>query len=134
MHKEGKVGLIDKQGTVVAPCIYDMLSGLAFTDPFYEQELAIAKKDEKCGLLSKDGKEITPCIYDYIGGFKDKDKKIVGVEKDEKKGLVNTDGKEIVPCIYESIDDFNDDGIAQACKDGKYGLIDVKGNTTFIRN
>ena len=107
---------------------------LAFTDPFYEQELAIAKKDEKCGLLSKDGKEITPCIYDYIEGFKDKDKIIVGVKKDEKCGLLSKDGKEIAPCIYDYIEDFNEDGIAQAKKDGKYGLIDVKGNTTFIRN
>ena len=53
------------------------------------------------------------------------------MEKEGKYGLVNMEGTEIVPCVYDRIGDFSEDGIAEAEKDNRNGLVDIKGNTTF---
>lgn len=66
----------------------------------------------------------------FINGFAN-----VGIrnEKQEAKyGCINKDGVNFIPCIYDNEFRFNEKGIALVLKDGKIGLIDIYGNSTFL--
>ncbi|MBO4674098.1 MAG: WG repeat-containing protein [Bacteroidaceae bacterium] len=45
-------------------------------------------------------------------------------------GFIDTTGKLVIPCEYSCCGDFNE-GIVSVLKSGKYGYIDLNGNSTF---
>ena len=56
-----------------------------------------------------------------------------GAEFHEVKwGCINKEGINIIPCVYDEETMFNENGIALVRKDGRIGLIDVYGNSTFF--
>lgn len=59
----------------------------------------------------------------------------VGIRKakqEVKYGCINKDGVLVIPCVYDKEFIFREDGIALVQKDGRVGLIDVYGNSTFF--
>jgi len=122
--QDDKFGFVDKSGNVVIPCEYG--SAASFSEGY-----AAVSKDEKYFFIDKNGKQAFPTSYDcWIGNFHDG---IASVNKYENGnimvGYVDAKGNEIAPCIYSG-NDFSE-GLAAVEKDGIYGFVDKKGNSTF---
>lgn len=64
--RNGKWGMIDKNGAIAAPFIYDhILTGHGGDVYYYRENFPlVVEKDDKYGCISRDGREIVPCIYD----------------------------------------------------------------------
>jgi TonB family protein len=116
VEKGGKVGLIDKTGKEIVPCIYNETSG-------FSEGFATIKKDGKWGFIDTTGKEAVPCSYDNAGGYSEG---LACVEKNGKWGFIDKTGKEVIPCSYEMVNDFSE-GLARVQKYGEWGIIDKTG-------
>ncbi len=57
---EGKYGLINDEGEVVVPIIYDSIEDFKFYDKLWT---SIAEKNGKFGLIDYEGNTILPFIY-----------------------------------------------------------------------
>ena len=101
--------------------------GLAFflSDIFYNDGMAMVRKNGKYGFIDKEGKEIISCKYDEAIGFNEG---LAVVKKDGKYGFLDKKGKEVIPFIYSSANAFSN-GLSAVGKDGKYGFINKKGET-----
>lgn len=117
-EKDGKYGLINESGKVIAKAEYESIWGDA-------SGFAIVRKDGKTGYMNPEGKLITKFQYDEYGcsGFYDG---LAHVVKDGKHGFINTSGKTIVPLKYEDATDYAD-GAATVMLDGKWGVVNKKG-------
>lgn len=87
--------------------------------------------NEKYGYLNMDG---TPMVFpsferawDFKNGYACVQMSVNGTRK---YGAINRDGVLIVPYLYDAEVYFSN-GIAAVVKDGKAGIIDVYGNSTF---
>ena len=119
-------GYIDNTGNEVIPCDFDRAS------PF-SGGYALVSKDDKSFYIAKDGKAVIS--YDFgdseISYFCEGLARITKYTDDgELGGFIDTNGKEIIPCIYDACRDFSE-GLAVVQKDGIYGFVDKKGNSTF---
>lgn len=65
-HKDGKIGLIDRQGKEIWPCSYNCDS---YVNRIYSKDLLIVSRGKKYGILNLDGKELIPCILDDVSPF-----------------------------------------------------------------
>ena len=72
--KDGKIGFIDTNYTVVTPPVYDMISS-------FSQGFAVACRDKKFGYINEQGREVILCTYMYAEYFR----KGVGVVQHEGK-------------------------------------------------
>ena len=128
-----KVGLIDKNGKEVVPCIYDMIAGTiiiykdGYMSGYFSDGLALAQKDNKYGFVDQNGKEVTPFKYvearPVIEGMAP-----VQLELSGKWGYINQYGEEIIPFKYAGTSDF-ENGFASVSLDGKKWIyIDKEGN------
>ena len=137
--KDGKAGLINGQGKVIADFIYDDVShkasiyyldqdGLDFeyfnvTKDFYAMSL-----NGKIGVKDYSGKTILEFIYDRIKLLTIKDETYITAIKDDKYALFNSKGEIIISFgAYEkiySIDDF----LFAVEKDNKWGCLNIKDN------
>lgn len=121
-----KWGFVDKNGNIVIPCEYE--SANSFSEGY-----AVVSKDKKYFFIDKNGKKALPTISDNgIGSFHDG---LASFNKyadgDMKVGYIDKSGKEVVPCIYSGYGlDFSE-GLAVVQKDGIFGFVDKKGNSTF---
>jgi hypothetical protein len=116
VKKASKHGLIDTNGKVIVPVIYEELE-------YFKDGRAMAKKSSKWGFINARGKEIIPFNYDSASYFNDGR---APVKKDGKYGFINNEGDLVVPLIYDQVFGFLD-GTAKVMKDGKWGYIDMKG-------
>ncbi len=150
--KNGQVGIIKSDGTVVVPCVFNQVwnlddegfirvlrsgkAGLYHIDgnivipaeydqiwPF-ENDLAKVMKHGKLGYFNKNGEQVIPVEYQQIWAFEDG---LARVLKNGKVGYVDEAGHEIIPCDYQQIWSFSD-GQARVLKEGKVGYIDRQGN------
>lgn len=94
--------------------------------------LARYEIDGKYGYLNELGDEVIPAQYEYAEFFNN-GYACVGNKIDGKRkyGCINTDGTMVIPLIYDDVFSF-DNGIALVKQDGRVGLIDVYGNSTFF--
>ncbi|MDE5758260.1 MAG: WG repeat-containing protein, partial [Allobaculum sp.] len=85
----------------------------------------------KKGFYNSKGEKVVSAKYDYVQDFKD-EIAVVAKEINGKllHGCINTEGVEIIPLIYDNIEDF-ENGVALATLNGKMGLIDRYGNSSF---
>ena len=150
VKKDGKFGFIDKNGTLVVPCIYDsadeywegmaciemdgkwgfidkngtMIVPCIYEKAFpYHEGMACVKKDGKWGFIDKNRTLVVPCIYDDAYGYWEG---MVRVKKDGKWGFIDKNGTLVVPCIYDSAYEYHE-GLACIEMDGKWGFIDKNG-------
>lgn len=120
-----KWGFVDKNGNIVIPCEYE--SANSFSEGY-----AVVSKDKKYFFIDKNGNKVLPTISDRIGSFHDG---LASFNKyadgDMKVGYIDVSGKEVVPCIYSVYGHDFSEGLAVVKKDGIYGFVDKKGNSTF---
>lgn len=124
VNKDSKYGFIDTSGKEVIPCAYEEAT-------IFSEGYAFVKKDGKYMQIDKSGKILNTFNYENIREFHD------GLAMVSKKsgndilsGYIDTKGNEVIPCIYTSYSDFSE-GLAAVEKDGIYGFVDKKGNSTF---
>ena len=116
VKKDGKFGFIDKNGTLVVPCIYGS------ADEYWEG-MACIEMDGKWGFIDKNGTLVVPCIYDSAYEYHEG---LACIEMDGKWGFIDKNGTLVVPCIYEKAFPYSE-GLAQVEKEGKWGFIDKNG-------
>lgn len=115
-RREGKWGLIDMLGQIVAPFVYDGDKII----PLGENLLAI-QKGAFYSLADFDGKYITKRDFEDIFTLSDN---LVRVKDNGKYGIVNNAGVLIVDCIYDNIFTLAEGSYYAVYKDGRYGVID----------
>lgn len=93
-RKEGKEGILDKEGNVIVENRYDHIA--------LEKEAAIVKMNEKTGLIGLDGKEWCGCEYEWIekAGW---DGYYIACGTDKKYSLISSDG-----VIVNGVDDMEE--------------------------
>lgn len=124
--KNGKYGVIDKNGQIVVPHKYNSIG--TFRDNLAEVFLGTSPSDFKMGLIDNTGKEVLPCKYDMIGLFEEHGLAEIRIGEmfSGKSGLIDKTGKIVLPCEYNSIGLFYGE-MAYVQKGEKYGYIDSKG-------
>lgn len=148
-EKDGKWGMVDKNGKVVVPYEYDYIDQYTLDmhrclenqdDDFLlvvgkeEHKDDCLKEGAKYGYVNMRGEVVIPLEYDEIYGWFGEDGCSM-VEKDGKWGAIDKKGNIVVPIEYDDIihDDgygwsvFRDDGFVEVVKDGKNGLLDRNG-------
>lgn len=125
--KGGKLGVINKQGEIIAPIVYDKAINFDENNiscfAFVSEGLIRLLKNGKYGFIDMEGKENISFIYDYTGNFING---LANVESKGKWGYINKSGKEAIPFIYENASEFHD-GLALVVKDGVKMYIDISG-------
>jgi hypothetical protein len=86
-------GIIDSEGHVVAPLIYEWAS------KFAEGRVGV-QLNGKYGFIDLEGNEVAPPIYDYVGFYHEG---MVLVRSNEKFGVIDLDGNEVIPCWYDDV-------------------------------
>lgn len=101
---------------------------------FVNAEAASAKG---YGFIDREGKIVIEPQFQYAYSFHSNRARIFtgtmsswgNYPEEGYYGYIDSTGTEIIPLIYEGADDFAENGKAIVCKNGKYGIIDVDGNT-----
>ena len=138
-EEDGKYGLIDLKGNIVAKAKYDSIDGLSNK----EGELLISQEG-KYGVINTKGAELIKPEYDHITGdeyYTQKDKYalsgyILGLKTQDgyRYGYMSCDRKKLLETEYNEIqrlggigsEDTDKDIILLAKKNGQYGLIKNK--------
>jgi len=121
--KDGKYGLIDCSGNKLLGTEFDEITSLKSV----EGNLVV-RKDGKVGLVNNVGQIIIPTEYKEIKileeGYKNE---YVIVDEEGKAGLISTSGTIIITPAYEDIKQINSTEMYVAKIEGKWNLIDKKG-------
>ena len=140
--QEGKYGLIDFQGNIVAKAQYEEITGLD-----YREGLLKVKKNGKFGVINMNGKTVIKCKYDTVesdeyfeeGVNYDKAGFIVGDKFGDtyKYGFIDSKGTQILKNKYSQIERItnkkqNDDIYLVAFDGDKAGLF--VNNKNVIKN
>lgn len=128
VKQNDKWGFIDINGSIVIPCVFD-------EPAVFSEGYAAVSKDGKYYIIDKNGKEVFSLSAYTTGygdaifheGFAPVFRKI---GDSHVCGFVDTSGKEVIPCVYTNWPSFSE-GLAVVEKDGVYGFVDKKGNSTF---
>ncbi len=133
-EENGKIGLIDFTGKVVAKPIYEEVASVK-----YKEGEILAKKDGKYGVINNKGIELIPFEYDEIEAdkyYKDNGYSKSGyivrktTEEGYRYGYINSNWNKLLDTEYSSIsrilDIEKEDIYLIVAKDGRYGLIKNK--------
>jgi hypothetical protein len=132
-------GFIDKTGALVIPAQFysaeDFQNGLAKVEVFFGNQRLY-------GWINKKGQTVINPIYRAAGDFKES---LAAVNLNGKWGFIDRNGKIVItPQFAPPVADIHEpsgeylvesagaysfsEGLAAACKDGKYGFINKEGN------
>lgn len=128
-EEEGKWGIKDKKGTIVAPAIYDSI--YAFSDA----NLAVVEQDGKYSYINEQGVLLLPLIYDDAFDAYTINQTRVGVVcMGDKTGLMNLDTHQwgIEP-EYEEVEQVYG-GFYNIFQQGHYQLMDYSGTLVIKEN
>lgn len=92
---------------------------------------------DKMGIIDSQGNEIIKPKYHYVSRFEN-GARLASIMKEERvnsyitrtkkySGFLDEDGDEILPFIFDDAQPFLSTGLAAVSKDGKYGMINIKG-------
>lgn len=124
LHQDGKYGVADPLGNIVLPLEYDGIGSLDSDD---NRNRVIISKQQKRGLIDEEGNIILPAKYDLL--FCCRATNYGKVAIGNLYGLISLSGAPLTPVEYQSIETFSyEPMILKAKKQGKWGLMDVKGN------
>ena len=142
--KNGKYGIINKNGEAITDFIYDYIEPVfenaifyGYTDHEYKEHKVAGYKtklNEKFWLLSSDGKTILEPLYELQAErvFKEYSRILVKTNKTGSEpvlyGIMDFDGNIIVPAENERIDDITDGFIAVRKAERQCGYYDINGN------
>ena len=149
-------GFIDLNGKEIVPCKYAQVhsfsEGLALVLTSYEGRERMPSQDEveswtakfslenewvdkssrnMCFINKKGEIVISQVPSGICGDFHDGRAFVKG--ENDKFGFIDTYGNVVIPFIYDDVKRFSN-GVALTEKDGKWGLIDVDGNTKIPHN
>jgi hypothetical protein len=139
--KNGKSGYIDRSQNEVIPLKYDHIRYIRYHRAVtFMGEIDDMGNDVegKYGLVDDKGNEILPPVYDVVRAGKSD---YIIAKKDDMWGIVKIDGTVVLPFDYDMLipsRDGNyvvfqgDPGDEETPPEGKFGLVDKKGN--FIIN
>lgn len=114
----GKIGLMDKQGTVTVAPQFDKIFPLS-------RGLYPVQLNNKWGFLNAKGDIKIPLKFDSATGF---DKMgMARVRLNGKSYIINTDGRLLLGESFDEIGYFGDNDWTEAKLNGKWGAIDRKG-------
>lgn len=117
VQKEGKWGLLDKQGNVLCEPMYNDISN-------FQNGTAVAHLDNKAMLINTNGEVVK--IYDYNqverlpNGY-------AKVQQNNKWGFINPDGEEIVSPQFDAIHIYSKEDIGEIRVGRKWGFITTEG-------
>ena len=118
-----KHGLIDKNGDVILPCVYET----AWNGILHEQKRICFEEGGKQGVKDYDGNIIIPAIYREIHGHTNPLLTVrVGDKDSYKEGLITPDGRTVIPAEYERIDWCGDHKHFFCCSDGRCEMYVVE--------
>jgi hypothetical protein len=125
-EKDGRVGLINRQGRIVAHPEYDSM------ESFITPEIALLKKDQQLFFVDQSGQK-TPVPCERIREASDDfyDYGLVYCYRNGKYGLINARAEFILPLVFSDITSFSDQGFAVVRRSSKQGMIDTRGNLVF---
>lgn len=122
VSKAGKWGAVDKTGTEVIPFVYSQLN-------IFKYGWACALDDKgKWGIIDKTNQIVLPFDWDDLKIITCTEPDLIWGEKEELWFCYNRKAKSLA--FEQGFDDaFNfEDGKAIVAQNGRYGMIDVKGN------
>lgn len=134
-NKDGKWGVIDKQGNTVIPFTYDSMIG------GFSGGLASVYLNGKCGYIDKQGKMVIPALYNEANDFKE-GFAVVGTSDatsttDYRRGVIDRQGNVVIPLTYEALGVAFSDGMLKAAVPSldssgkwvgwKWGFLNTKG-------
>lgn len=115
VSKDGQFGLIDLEGNVIIPFIYESI--VMSTVNAYSVSV-----NGKWGFITKSNQILIPIVYDLISDFIEN---LCAVKKDNKWGFIDLLNQVVIPFIYDGCTDFKS-GLASVVKDNKWGIINKK--------
>lgn len=114
-----KYGIIDKNGTIILPIIYNNIirhDSIGFI---------VEDSNGNRGYVKNNGDFIVPCIFDDVNGYEDN---LMVVATSRKCGYVDTMGHWVIDSIFDDARGFGN-GLARVKKDGFWMFIDKKGES-----
>lgn len=123
VEKDGKWGVIDKQGKTVLPFQYDNSIGS------FHNGLASFRSGETYGFLDKTGKVVIAPAYDSVNDFLNGYAVVTNYDRNYNglSGAINAQGKLVVPIQYTSMDDFHDGMARVSDQSNQYGFVNTSG-------
>jgi hypothetical protein len=119
----GLWGLMDYEKHIVVPCEYDLIQSI-------EINKAVVKKGGKTGIIDFEGKVLLPLEYDELNSQL-RNGLIPVINKDatgkRRIGLVDSIGQVLLSVEYEQLEQFYNCDLMKVKKDGKWGIVDMKG-------
>ncbi|MCQ9639576.1 sel1 repeat family protein [Chryseobacterium sp. WG14] len=119
-EENGKLGLKDAKGTILASAIYDDIF-----EADYNYGISLIQKDTLFGYLQSDGKELVPPMYEQAFDVFDFAQEPLGeVKVNGKSGILKVYSNTwLVPADYDTIERVAY-GFLGVEKDGKFGVYD----------
>lgn len=94
----GLSGLIDRQGNVLVPFIYDVVEWDS------RSGLAAVCHDGLWGLFNREGEQLTEIKYSWLSEFEEG---LLLARTDQKYGYLDRQGREAIPFIYDQASSFH---------------------------
>lgn len=133
-RQNGQYGYFNPEnGEIIAPAQFDEVGRTGTVSPW----LNPVRKGEKWAYVDGKGQAKTPYEYDYAEDFLGVEEGAAIVGKNERFGIVNGQFQVLAPIDYTRIDRFLDpeiggtEWLAAACKDGKCGFLNAKGEAAI---
>ncbi|WP_212005503.1 WG repeat-containing protein [Chitinophaga sp. HK235] len=130
IKKDGKLGLLRKDGTMFLPIEYEDINRI------YDTTFYVVTRNGKKGVLNAAGKEVLPLEYDeirYNRGIQ-----LFDVTKGDKNGMVDVYGKTVIPVVYDELDknrDWGGDIFPLFVKQGEwYFYLDKDGKELPVKS
>lgn len=122
VHADDKVGLVDRNGRVVAPTWADACCG---GDGLYG-----VFDGSNWGFVDGSGNVAIAPAYRSVGAF---GSGIAPVELDDKWGYIDRTGKLVVPADYDTAEAIDADGLATATRGKAHACIAAHGGKPIVR-
>ena len=124
VNKDGKYGLIDFDGKVLANCEYDSITALRGVENTF-----VTEKDGKKGLVDNIGAVIAQNNYKDIKTLTDKASDgYILIDENDKCGLVKLDKTVVFENNYQDIKQVYGDNKYVVRQNGKWSVADKDGN------
>lgn len=114
----GKIGLINRNGEIMVPPIYDQIS-VGFTD-----SLCQVMKDGKWGMVDMEGKEVVKPMYEHLADHLEDG--LLRAGKDGLFGMFNRKGEMVIPLMYSDVQSVGEGLVAVMTQPQRWGFVNLK--------
>lgn len=92
----------------------------------FSNSMSAFRQDGRWGYMNSDAQVVIAPVYeecrDFSNGY-------AAVRQNGLWGYIDRSGRMVIPPHFQQVQDFNQDGLAIVMKDGKFGVINVKGTS-----